>query len=99
MPLTILTGVPNIKSSFVRLFLESGGTIYDLIGTGLLDNNSLEFYQFTKAQVDYRRFVPLQNDMSISFRLNTGVAIPYGNNRALPYEKHFFSGGSNSNRA
>jgi len=92
-------GVPNTNSSFLRLFLESGGTIYDLIGTGLLDNNSLEFYQFAKAQIDYRRFVPLQNEKSLSFRVNTGVAIPYGDNRALPYEKFFFSGGSNSNRA
>ncbi len=92
-------GVPNINSSFLRLFLESGGTIYDLIGTGLLDNNSLEFYQFAKAQVDYRRFIPLQNEKSLSFRINSGVAIPYGSNRALPYEKYFFSGGSNSNRA
>ena len=92
-------GVPEINSSFVRLFLESGGTIYDIIGTGLLDNNNLEFYQFAKAQVDYRRFIPLQGGKSLSLRVNTGVAIPYGDNSALPYEKFFFSGGSNSNRA
>lgn len=92
-------GVPNVNSRFVRLFLESGGTIYDFIGTGLLDNNALEFYQFAKAQVDYRRFIPLQNEKSLSFRINSGVAIPYGDNRALPYEKYFFSGGSNSIRA
>ena len=92
-------GAPNVRSSFLRLFLESGGTIYDIIGTGLLDNNSLEFYQFAKIQIDYRRFIPLRDEKSLSLRANTGVAIPYGDNRALPYEKFFFSGGSNSNRA
>lgn len=92
-------GDPSNPSSYLRLFLESGGTIYDIVGRGLLENNDLENYQFYKVQVDYRRQVPLGIDKSIVFRINGGIADPYGGNNALPYEKYFFAGGSSSNRA
>lgn len=92
-------GDPTNPSSYLRFFVESGGTIYDIIGRALLENNSLENYQFYKLQVDYRRQVPLGINKSVVFRLNGGIADPYGSNNALPYEKYFFAGGSSSNRA
>lgn len=92
-------GDPVNPSSYLRFFVESGGTIYDIIGQALLDNNDLESYQFYKLQVDYRRQVPLGINKSIVFRANGGIADPYGDNNALPYEKYFFAGGSSSNRA
>lgn len=92
-------GDPVNPSSYLRFFVESGGTIYDIVGQALLDNNDLESYQFYKLQVDYRRQVPLGINKSIVFRLNGGIADPYGDNNALPYEKYFFAGGSSSNRA
>ncbi|WP_370592800.1 BamA/TamA family outer membrane protein [Roseivirga sp. E12] len=92
-------GDPVNPSSYLRFFLESGGTIYDIVGRGLLENNDLENYQFYKVQVDYRRQVPLGINKSVIFRVNGGIADPYGGNNALPYEKYFFAGGSSSNRA
>ncbi len=92
-------GDPASPSSYLRFFVESGGTIYDIVGQALLDNNDLESYQFYKLQVDYRRQVPLGINKSVVFRLNGGIADPYGGNNALPYEKYFFAGGSSSNRA
>lgn len=92
-------GNSDRPSSFSRFFVESGGTIYDLVGTALLENNELERYQFYKVQFDYRRHVPLGIDKALAFRVNTGIADPYGGNNALPYEKYFFTGGSSSNRA
>lgn len=86
-------------SSYLRWFAESGGTLYGLLGTGLLNNNNYEFYQFLKLQADYRRYWPLKNNSSVVLRLNGGVAEPYGANKTMPYEKFFFTGGSNSNRA
>lgn len=91
-------------SNFVRVFVENGGTLNSILGTGLLKNNDLQFYQFSKAQIDYRRFLPQENGDSWVFRANVGVAYPYGGNEeggnsALPYEKYFFSGGSSSIRA
>lgn len=92
-------GDPTNPSSYLRFFLESGGTIYDIVGRALLENNDLENYQFYKVQVDYRRQVPLGINKSAVFRFNGGIADPYGGNNALPYEKYFFAGGSSSNRA
>tara|TARA_R110001599_G_scaffold299673_3_gene504708 strand:- start:6677 stop:9139 length:2463 start_codon:yes stop_codon:yes gene_type:complete len=85
-------------SSFFRYFVEAGGSILNITGKGLLTNNNLENYQFLKFQVDYRRYYPLSRERALVFRGNIGVADPY-NGRDLPYEKYFFSGGSNSNRA
>lgn len=87
------------NSSYTRLFLETGGTLYNFIGTGLLDNNNLTFYKFGKIQFDYRKYIPLSSEASLSWRSNIGYAQPYGDNRSLPYENYFFSGGSSSNRA
>ncbi len=92
-------GNPRKASSFARFFIESGGTIYDIVGRGLLENNGLENYQFYKVQFDYRRHVPIAEEKAAVFRINAGIADPYGANNALPYEKYFFSGGSSSNRA
>ena len=86
-------------SSYLRWFAETGGTLYDLFGTALLRNNDFEFYQFVKLQADYRRYWPLINKSSVVLRINGGIAEPYGDNKTMPYEKFFFSGGSNSNRA
>lgn len=90
---------PNAPSSFLRYFIESGGFLYDVIGTGVLRSNDLEFYQFTKFEVDYRRYIPAKNGSAMVYRFHAGVADPYSGNKALPYEKYFFSGGSSSNRA
>ena len=95
---------PNTPSSFVRVFLESGGNLNNLFGTGLLENNDLQFYEFSKVQLDYRRYLPRPNGDAWVLRANAGAAVPYGEsaegeNSALPYEKYFFSGGSSSIRA
>ncbi|MFY0592552.1 BamA/TamA family outer membrane protein [Roseivirga sp.] len=92
-------GNSDRPSTFIRFFLESGGTIYDLVGRALLENNELENYQFYKVQFDYRRHIPLEGKKALALRLNTGIADPYSGNNALPYEKYFFTGGSSSNRA
>ena len=90
---------PRSPSSFFRYFLEAGGTLYNFVGTGLLRSNGLEFYQFLKFEIDYRRYLPGKNGKALVYRIRTGVANPYADNNALPYEKFFFAGGSSSNRA
>ncbi len=59
----------------------------------------MTFYKFGKVQFDYRKAIPLDNNQSFNWRINTGYALPYGDDKALPYEKFFFTGGSGSNRA
>ena len=100
---------PNAPSSFFRYLVETGGPLNNFLARSVLTenqnsregspNSGLEFYQFSKVQLDYRRHLPLPDDKAIALRAHTGVAYAYGENRALPYEKYFFTGGSNSNRA
>ncbi|MEL7004486.1 MAG: BamA/TamA family outer membrane protein [Bacteroidota bacterium] len=90
----------NFKnSSFLRLFLESGGTSLNLVNTDFLDRESLEFYKFLKFNADFRKVTSLGRNTSLAYRINAGIARPYGDNRILPYEKYFFAGGSNGIRA
>ena len=90
-------GFSSEKASFLKLYLENGGT--SLFSTKFLENQGLEFYRFIKFFVDYRKYVPLPEDNTFAFRINFGVAKPYGENKILPYEKYFFAGGSNGIRA
>ncbi len=93
-------GLNYVNSSFYRLFLESGGTTLNFVNTNFLERESLEFYQWIKANFDYRNIKPLNRNTTIAFRFNFGFAKSYGqNNDVLPYEKYFFAGGSNGIRA
>ena len=58
----------------------------------------LQYFQYFKLNADIRYYFPLSKNTLFAVRGNAGVAVPYGSNKALPYEKYFFSGGSSSNR-
>jgi outer membrane protein assembly factor BamA len=93
-------GIYQKNSSYLRTFVESGGTFFNVYGTKFLENDSLENYQFIKLNVDYRKHIPLPVQGGvIAYRVNVGVGVPYGDNNILPYEKNFFAGGSSSVRA
>ena len=49
--------------------------------------------------IDFRKYFPINKRDSWAYRLNVGVAHPYGKNEAMPFEKNFFIGGANSIRA
>jgi outer membrane protein insertion porin family len=105
---------PYASSKFLRIFVESGGTLLNLYNNKdqinfiekliplRTDFNSPDtvrkYFRFVKVNVDYRRYINLAPSSSLAYRLNIGVANPYGN-KSLPYEKNFFVGGSNSVRA
>lgn len=84
---------------FVRIFAEAGGNLNNLIGTDNIFGDSIETYQFAKANIDLRKIERVTRKLNIAYRLNIGLAYAYGANNALPYEKYFFGGGSNSIRA
>ena len=46
-----------------------------------------------------RYYYPTSKNTLWVYRLNTGVAVPRGSSKILPWEKYFFTGGSNSIRA
>jgi outer membrane protein assembly factor BamA len=87
------------KSSLLKLYAEAGGTIFNVLDPAVVTNRGLEYYQFLKFNIDFRRHISLGEHRGIASRINLGVAYPYGENKTLPYEKFFFAGGSNSIRA
>jgi len=86
------------NSAWLRLWVESGGALLYGLNEKYLKTFDLEGYKFVKFSFDYRKHKPFNETSSISFRLASGFAIPYSPNKILPYEKYFFSGGSNSVR-
>jgi outer membrane protein insertion porin family len=100
----------NKRSKFYFFNIELGGPLYTLTrnanlkwGDNKIDNTvfGLPFYEYFKVNFDVRKYYPVTKISSINFRLNTGLAIPYGSqdNPTLPYEKFYFAGGLNSIRA
>lgn len=83
---------------YIRLNAELGGNLNNILGDSFF-GDSLTTYQFAKSQIDLRKIERLTRNTNLAFRLNVGMAYPYGDNNALPYEKYFFAGGSSSIRA
>ncbi len=79
---------------YVQLNAELGGYLNNIIGI----RDTLTF-QYAKSQIDLRKIERLSRNSNLAFRINVGLAYPYGTNRSLPYEKYFFAGGSSSIRA
>jgi outer membrane protein assembly factor BamA len=92
----------NNKASLLRLFAESGGTSLNFFDVASNSEEGIEYanFQWLKFQADYRRYHPLDKKQTLAYRVNFGIAKPYGVSAGvLPYEKYFFAGGSNSIRA
>lgn len=85
------------NNSSYRLFsVETGGYLPLLISEQPF-GDGLQYFQYTKFNVDLRQTFYIHRNQSIATRFNVGVALPREN--ALPYEKYYFAGGSNSIRA
>ena len=56
------------------------------------------FAQFAKADVSFTYNHIFNESHRLVYHADLGVAVPYGNSQALPFEKRYFSGGSNSVR-
>ena len=82
-------------------FLLAGG--YKLFGTpndsGYYELAGNEFAQFLKCDFDIRYYNIIDERTSFVYRFFAGVAWPYGNSIAIPFEKQYFSGGANGVRA
>ena len=92
------------KSKYTRLFLEGGGSYLNLLNQTFLETRDnifgLRYYRFYKASIDQRIAFPVSERGQVATRIHAGFAKPYGGGpNTLPYEKFFFTGGSNSNRA
>ncbi|NJO03499.1 MAG: BamA/TamA family outer membrane protein [Bacteroidia bacterium] len=68
-----------------------------------IDDNTvlgLKLFQYWRINPTFHFYLPLRGDnQSLAFRINTGIAKPFGDSETLPYEKFFFAGGGSSIRA
>ena len=90
-----------------RLNMESAGSLlyagFIAFGTDPGDGNyqvlGVNFAQYLKADIDFRSYNFLYEDISLVLRGFAGVGYAYANSSAMPFEKQYFSGGANSIRA
>jgi len=95
-------GTDKERASFLKFYFETGGNLLNINDIAeLTEGSSLEFYQFFKTSADFRHYFPYGRESTFAFRINAGIAKPYGelSEGILPYEKYFFAGGSSSIRA
>ncbi|HEY3405226.1 MAG TPA: BamA/TamA family outer membrane protein [Ohtaekwangia sp.] len=87
------------SSSFIRAQIESGGTIWNIFDPKIITDLELQYFKYIRFGLDLRRINVINKNTTVAYRMNSGFAYAYGENKSLPYEKFFFAGGSNSIRA
>jgi outer membrane protein assembly factor BamA len=93
--------------TYFRINTEQAGFIlasgYKFFGTpnesGNYELAGNEFAQFLKCDFDIRYYNIIDDKTSFVYRFFAGVAWPYGNSIAIPFEKQYFTGGANGIRA
>ncbi|HAA13812.1 MAG TPA: hypothetical protein DCE41_19820 [Cytophagales bacterium] len=92
----------DLQTAYLRVFLDMGGTIWNVISpTSVIPESlGLATFQYLKFNTDFIRYRPLRDNSVLAYRFNIGMAGSYDqSNPVLPFEKYFFAGGSNSIRA
>ncbi|MCL8000779.1 BamA/TamA family outer membrane protein, partial [Brucella sp. 21LCYQ03] len=95
---SFLRGMVDVSGNTLGLLSNLFNFNTDEQGQRLVFN--VPYLQYIKGEVDYRLYRHLGGNRQFVFRLNGGVAVPYGNNSTLLiFEKSFFAGGMNGIRA
>ncbi len=92
---------------YLRFGIETAGNlmygIYQILGNPDKDSVfklfGLDYAQYFRTELDFRHYDYRGDGVSFVYRGFFGVAIPYLNSNAIPFEKQFFGGGANSIRA
>jgi outer membrane protein assembly factor BamA len=92
---------------FVRINAETAGNLPTLAsriaGAKKTDNSyyilGQPFAQYVRADIDIRYTTKINDLSSIVYRGFAGAGIPYGNSKAMPFEKQYYGGGANGIRA
>ncbi len=90
-----------------RISLETSGNVLRL-ATGMVNGKQnaegqytfcgIAYAQYVKFDFDYAKSFRLDQNNSLAWHVNFGLACPYGNSYILPFEKRYFAGGANSVR-
>jgi outer membrane protein insertion porin family len=92
--------VPGTAPSYslLNFFFESGGALQNFIDLRKL-MPKFAYYQYIKFNLAYSQCIPLCTSTAFAYRIQAGIANPYGAQRTLPYDRHYFLGGANDMRA
>jgi outer membrane protein assembly factor BamA len=93
--------------TYFRFNVESSGNILALIyskyGTKSIDSTykilKTSFSQYLRSDINVTYHQIIDNNNNFVYRVFAGVGYAYGNSKALPFDKKFFSGGANGIRA
>ena len=99
--------IPKETYFYTRFQFDIAGNMLSLFnplmkkdsnGSGIIWNTP--YSQFVRSEITLgRTWIFGKNDgQSVATRLLAGAGFAYGNSSALPFEKHFYAGGSNSLR-
>jgi outer membrane protein assembly factor BamA len=92
---------------FLRVNAEAAGNMLSLASRiagakkteGSYNIFKQPFAQYIRTDLDLRYNVILNDVSSVVYRGFLGIGIPYGNSKAIPFEKQYFGGGANGIRA
>ena len=59
---------------------------------------NIAYAQYAKADFDFTYALRFSSNNELALHVGFGIAYPYGNSNALPFEKRYFAGGPNSVR-
>ncbi|OQC64898.1 MAG: Outer membrane protein assembly factor BamA [Bacteroidetes bacterium ADurb.Bin008] len=98
---------PRDNYSIVRFNLELSGNLlnsaFSLWGKKEEDDTykifNISFSQFVRSDINYTFNHIVDENNKFVYRVYAGAGLPYGNSKALPFEKKYFSGGSTGIRA
>lgn len=94
--------------NFFHLSVESAGNllgaIFSIAGTKTDENGihtifGVPFSQYLRVNSEFKHYFYIGSRSTIITRIIAGIGLPYGNSRAMPYEKSFFGGGPTTIRA
>jgi outer membrane protein assembly factor BamA len=102
----------NIKKNqdfrYFRINAESAGNILSLFDSKFeIENDSafsynkvlgIQYSQYLRGDVEFKYYNYINPTNNTVYRFFAGLAYPYGNARAIPFEKRYFSGGANGLR-
>lgn len=93
----------NYKGLFSDIIpnkIDTATNAYEFFGNLQLNQDGNAYAQYSKIDVEYRYYHVINANHSLVSRFFGGVAVPYGNSgKTLPFQKSYFSGGSNDIRA
>lgn len=95
VPFRIRAGV-ELAGYLPRLIASLGGAKQNESGRYTL--MGLPYAEYVKGDLDFAPTYRIDDENSLAGHISIGVALPYGNSLALPFEKRYYGGGANSVR-